>query len=61
MSDETRLSMINAKHCAFVCWVDLDGMTHMHSEAGYSQRQVAGMLRQIAAIADRKADEDGAA
>lgn len=60
MSAETRLGAIDASKCAFVTWVDLDGMSHMVSEAGYSQAQVAGILRQLADVCDRKAREEGA-
>ena len=53
---ETKPSMIDASQCAFVCIVGLDGDMRMHSEAGYSKRQIAQILRLIADQTDIRAD-----
>lgn len=58
-TDDVPLTAVDARRCAFVCWVDLDGSVHLTSHSGYSQRQVATMLRQVADVTDRKANEAG--
>lgn len=53
------MTAIDASKCAFVCYADLTGMVHMHSEAGYTNRQIGQMLRVIADTCDAKADAKG--
>lgn len=51
---EKDVTAIDANQCAFVCYVELDGTIHLTSATGYSNAQVAVMLRQIADVAEAK-------
>lgn len=53
-SAEKDQTAIDANQCAFICSVELDGTIHLSSATGYSNTQVAVMLRQIADVAEAK-------